>query len=165
MLRAEPVNRPVLSQSTLQAIAGLPAVEGAEATSLNDINGKPLLVTFFASWCPPCREEFAHLNELHEKYADTDLRILAINVYEAWDENDAIRMQKFISTTLPKFPALKGSEEIREMFGGIDRIPTVLGFDQAGNPAYHFVHKRGANKTNATFDELDKAAIALLAAG
>ena len=163
LAHAQQDTRPRLDSAALETIANLPAVQGALPTDLKAINGKPVLVTFFASWCPPCKEEFEHLNKLQEKYHDTDLRILAINVYEAWDENDIPRMQKFINATRPQFPAVKGSEAIRDLFGGIDRIPTVLGFDSTGNQTYQFIHKRGAKKTNATFNELDSAAAALLA--
>ena len=126
LAHAQQDTRPRLDSAALETIANLPAVQGALPTDLKAINGKPVLVTFFASWCPPCKEEFAHLNKLQEKYHDTDLRILAINVYEAWDENDIPRMQKFINATRPQFPAVKGSEAIRDLFGGIDRIPTCL---------------------------------------
>ncbi len=144
------------------AVANLTPVQGAKAVTIESISNKPVLVTFFASWCPPCLEEFSHLNKLAQKYQATDLRIVAINVYETWDDNDEARMQKFLETTQPAFAAVTGSEKIREMFGGIDRIPTVYGFDRLGNPGYRFIHKRGAQKTNATFDELDQAARKLL---
>lgn len=143
-------------------VSNLTAVNGADALAAESLNDKPVLVTFFASWCPPCFEEFSHLNKIAHKYQATDLRIVAINVYEAWDENDEARMQKFIATTNPRFPAVVGSEEIRTMFGGIDRIPTVYGFDRQGKLGYRFTHKRGATKTNASFDELERAARALL---
>ena len=74
-------------------------------------------------------------------------------------------MRKFIDAAQPQFPAIKGSEPIRALFGGIDRIPTVLGYDAYGKHVYKFVHKRGARKTNATFEELDAAAVQLLNAG
>ena len=153
---------PVFDSAKRQIIESLPAVPGTEARENEALDGKPVLVTFFASWCPPCREEFAHLNKLAQKYQATDLRIIAINVYEAWDENDEVRMQKFIATTQPVFPAVTGSESVRELFGGIDRIPTVYGFHRDGKPGYRFIHKRGAKKTNASYDELDRAARHLL---
>ena len=153
---------PVFASEARAIVAGLPAVVDARAVNGASLENKPVLVTFFASWCPPCREEFAHLNELRQEFADSDLQIIAINVHEAWDENDAIRMKKFIDTTKPSFPAVVGSKEIRDLFGGIDRIPTVYGFSRSGEHVYRFIHKRGSKKTNASFDELKNAAKNLL---
>jgi len=147
-----------------ETVADLPEVAGASPIDFAELENKPVIVTFFASWCPPCLEEFAHLNKLHNQYGDRDLKIIAINVYEAWDENDAERMDKFISRTSPAFPAVVGSEKIRDLFGGIDRIPTVYGFDRKGELMYRFIHKRNATKTNASFGELEEAAMRLLAA-
>lgn len=153
---------PNFDSNSWQAIESLTAVSGATPLAPGELDSKPVLVTFFASWCPPCLEEFSHLNKLAHKYQATDLRIVAINVYEAWDDNDDVRMQNFIKTTRPAFPAVVGSESVRALFGGIDRIPTVIGFDRQGVPEYQFVHKRGSKKTNATFAELDQAAQQLL---
>ncbi len=153
---------PDFSRDTRQVVANLPAVKGAMSIEADSLEGKPVLVTFFASWCPPCLEEFSHLNKLAQKYQATDLRIIAINVYEAWDKNDEERMQKFLQKTRPVFPAVVGSESVRSLFGGIDRIPTVYGFDRQGKPGYRFIHKRGSQKTNATYSEMDQAARQLL---
>jgi cytochrome c biogenesis protein CcmG/thiol:disulfide interchange protein DsbE len=153
---------PTFDQQARAVVAALPTVKDAIGTSPDALDNQPIIVTFFASWCPPCREEFAHLNKLADKYRDTDLRIIAINVYEAWDDNDAARMQQFIRATAPQFPALVGSESVRDLFGGISRIPTVYGFSRDGKLSYRFIHKRGAKKTNATFAELDSAAQLLL---
>ncbi len=154
---------PRFDQKARAIVAELPAVQGAATAALATLTNKPVLVTFFASWCPPCREEFANLNDLAEQYRETDLRIVAINVYEAWDDNDEARMQKFLQLTRPSFPALVGSEDIRTLFGGISRIPTVYGFDRSGELTYEFIHRVGAKKTNATYDELNSAAKQLLA--
>ena len=153
---------PALDAAGRHSVEQLPAVPGAASIEAGSLTGKPVLVTFFASWCPPCREEFSHLNDLARKYQATDLRIIAINVYEAWDENDDVRMQKFLQATRPEFPAVTGSEQIRAQFGGIDRIPTVYGFSRDGALSYRFIHKRGAKKTNASYEELEKAAQQLL---
>jgi len=153
---------PPLNMKSLIQVSELPAVDGASSTRYESLTGKPLLVTFFASWCPPCLKEFSHLNKLHKNYQHTDLRIIAINVYEEWDDNDQERMKKFITTTDPLFPAVVGSERIRELFGGIGRILTVYGFDRNGDHVYRFIHRKGAKKTNASYEKLAQAADKLL---
>jgi len=140
----------------------LPAVVGAQKVTSGSIDTKPVIVTFFASWCPPCLDEFSHLNQLMEEFMGTDLRVVAINVYETWDGNDADRMVRFIEKTQPVFPAIVGSEQVRRNFGGIDRIPTVYGFDRTGNLVYRFVHKRGSATTHASYAELKQVASGLL---
>ncbi len=165
MLYAAGKASPAFYPLARELVTALPAVAGANAIKANSLHDKPVLVTFFASWCPPCFEEFSHLNLLHKKYSETALRIIAINVHEQWDENDAARMEKFISATAPAFPVVKGSEQIRHLFGGIDRIPTVYGFDKVGELHYRFKHRRGSSLTNASIDELDAAAKLLLNAG
>lgn len=118
------------------------------------LDGHPVLVTFFASWCPPCVEEFHHLNKVHAKYHDAGLRIVGINVYEEFDENDAVRMKRFLEVTSPRFAAVRGNEAVRAAFGGIPRIPTVMGFSTKGALRYRFVNERGAVKTSPTTSEL-----------
>ena len=162
VVKTSEVGEPRLERELRLVLDSLPAVHGAKEVEFESIDNKPVIVTFFASWCPPCLDEFSNLNQLIGEYADTDLRVVAINVYEAWDDNDAERMTRFIEKTQPVFPTLVGSEQVREKFGGIDRIPTVYGFDRAGSLVYRFIHKRGSATTHASYNELNKAALNLL---
>ncbi len=53
--------------------------DGSKRT-LRDLRGKVLFVTFFASWCSPCRRELVELNEFKRRYGDKGFEIIAIGV-------------------------------------------------------------------------------------
>ena len=134
----------------LPALAGDPLSPGA-------LERKVVVVTFFASWCPPCRDEFAHLNEIAAEFPAESLTVLGLNVFEAFDDQDAVRMARFLNDTAPAFFVSTGGPEIRDAFGGIDRIPTLFVFDRNGEPLMHFVHQRDATKRSATAAEIRAA--------
>ena len=46
---------------------------------ISDYKGAEVLVTLWATWCPPCNAEVEHLKELTDKYSDSELKILAIS--------------------------------------------------------------------------------------
>lgn len=48
---------------------------------MSDFRGKKVLLNFWASWCPPCKQEAPHLQEFHE--GEDDVVILGINVQSA----------------------------------------------------------------------------------
>ena len=57
-------------------------LEGKDV-SLEDQKGKVVLVNFWASWCPPCKDEFPKLNELAVAYGDKDVAVIAVTLDKA----------------------------------------------------------------------------------
>ena len=55
--------------------------EGGELV-LADFRGKPLLINFWATWCPPCRKEFPSLGRVRKLFKPTVFEVLAVNVGE-----------------------------------------------------------------------------------
>lgn len=53
-----------------------------ETVKLSDLQGEKVLLNFWASWCPPCREEMPEMQEFYEDYGD-DIQIIAVNYNEA----------------------------------------------------------------------------------
>jgi len=48
------------------------------AVTLNSLKGKVVFLTFWATWCPSCKEELPDLNNLQQKYADKGFTVLSI---------------------------------------------------------------------------------------
>ena len=57
----------------------LPTLAGGAPLKLSALRGHPVLLTFWGTWCPPCREEFPQLVAAYRKYHADGLEIVAIN--------------------------------------------------------------------------------------
>lgn len=152
MANSKNIPIPKLDESLTSALAGLDHIAGAPFAPAP---GKVVVVTFFASWCPPCRTEFRHLSAVQRHYPESDLQIVAINLFETWaGQSNAARLDRFLKDTKPRFTVVRGNDEISKRFGGITRIPTLLVFDRRGRMAYRFIHETGATKQQVEEAEL-----------
>lgn len=97
--------------------------------SLVDYANKPVLLVFFASWCPHCNNEAPHLNQVYDEYLDKGLQILAVDIAF----NDTVPdVQKFVERHGWKFPIL------------LDKDGSVMSqYQQDGVPANIFIAKDG----------------------
>jgi thiol-disulfide isomerase/thioredoxin len=71
---------------------------------LADHKGKPLLVTFWATWCEPCRDEFPIINQIARDYASKGLTVLGVDM----DDDSAVNLiQHFLERNKPIFPSVR----------------------------------------------------------
>jgi len=154
-----------LTEELQRKITRLPTIE---ATKLgpNDLKNQVVLISFFASWCPPCNTEFKHLNDFQDAYSGKPLKIIAINYFEDLGgfKDDGERLARFIHRHKPRFHVLKGNDALAKQFEDVQRIPTVFIFDQKGQKALHFIHRYKSKKTNPTIVELKTVLNRLLGA-
>ena len=78
---------------------------------LAKFKGQPLVVTFWATWCEPCRDEYPMLNELAKEYAPKGLKVVGISLDQ---DGDLILMRRFLARYKPVFPnyrKVKGDEQ------------------------------------------------------
>jgi thiol-disulfide isomerase/thioredoxin len=94
--------------------------------------GKVVLVDFWATWCKPCIEGFPHVVELHRRYADRGLVVVAVSMDEPKDKE---RVEKFLVKQGAAFDALLSrygmGSEAAEVFG-ISALPHYQIYDRQG---------------------------------
>lgn len=83
LFAAQPTFPPVAKQFTAYNFS-VKDIDGTQYR-LSDYRGKVVVLNFWATWCPPCREEMPSMNRAHKKLAKDDVVILAINVGEDED--------------------------------------------------------------------------------
>ena len=149
-----PTKAPTLDAARINTIQTMAVINNRK---LPAVQGRGLVVAFFASWCPPCRPEFGQLNKLHRMFSPEDVNIVAINLFEDYfADKNGVRMKRFLGETRPDFAVLQAKDDtiIKQTFGGVDRIPTVYVYDRIGNPVYTFIHMEGASKMHVTAKEI-----------
>jgi thiol-disulfide isomerase/thioredoxin len=97
--------------------------------------GKPLLITFWATWCEPCRDEYPMLNELAKQYASQGLNVVGVNLD---DDGDLILMRRFMARYKPVFPNYR-----KKKGGEADFTQAVLPGWNGAIPASVFYAKDG----------------------
>ena len=88
----------------------LPDLHG-DTVRLGDLEGKVVLVNFWASWCDPCREEFPRMAELYRDLDRRDFDIVAIS-----DDVDLGKMITFVHRFRPPFRVLVGGGRMRATY-------------------------------------------------
>jgi len=105
--------------------------------SLSDFHGKPLVVNFWASWCPPCRREMPSMETGAEWLARFGTRFITINMGERPEA-----VQRFIETSGFSLPVLLDQDIEVSNSWGIEGLPVTYVLDSQGRFAYRAVGPR-----------------------
>lgn len=100
---------------------------------------KIVMVNFFTTWCPPCKAEIPHLNNIQHKYQD-DLKIISVLLEENKTHSEIISFmnENAVEFTITNSPA---NYDLAEKIGGVKSIPFMLMYDKNGE---YFQHYTGA---------------------
>lgn len=94
-----------------------------ENISLQQLQGRPVLVTFWATSCPGCVKEMPHLVELYKEMGPQGFEIIAIAM--AYDPEEQVREMVRLKR-LPYKVALDSSGTAAQAFGDVKLTPTTF---------------------------------------
>jgi peroxiredoxin len=108
---------------------------------LEDFRGKVVVLDFWATWCPPCREGIPELNRLYAEYRNRGLAVIGISL----DRGEAEEVRRFLAQRGAEYLNALGNEEILQAYsaipglGKIQGIPTAFVIDREGRLRKKFV--------------------------
>jgi thiol-disulfide isomerase/thioredoxin len=96
-------SQPQISAATFYS-ASLIDTSGVKA-DLSKYRGKNVVLNFWATWCPPCREEMPELSQLHERYQNKNVVVLGVAIDELATVN------AYLQTSPVSYPILLSENE------------------------------------------------------
>jgi thiol-disulfide isomerase/thioredoxin len=112
----------------------LPSLTGSRV-KLSELRGHPVVVSFWATWCSPCRAEFPELMKLEQQYDSVGLRVLGVNGLDQERKTEELSrkaVRQFVDELAVSFPiALDERGQTRRAFH-IVLLPTTIFIDSAG---------------------------------
>lgn len=103
----------------------------------SDYKGKVLVLDFWATYCPPCREEVPHLIALQKRYGAQGLHVVGLNV---GGDEDRPKVPGFVQELGISYPLGYPDDELSAtVFSQTDAIPQTYVFDRNGRLIKRFV--------------------------
>jgi cytochrome c-type biogenesis protein len=107
-----------------------------ETHSLSDYKGQIIFLNFWATWCPPCREELPYIEELYREYqenGDDSVAFVGVTFPGLGSEKDVEGVKAFLTENEYTFPVLMNeSADLAESYY-ITAFPTTFIIDADGN--------------------------------
>ena len=102
-----------------------------KALDWKSLEGKVVLLDFWATWCAPCRKSMPELQALHDRYASRGFSVLGVSID---DKKPVPKVKKFVASKKIRYPIAIDSEKDPswERFG-VKAVPAAFLVDRSGN--------------------------------
>jgi thiol-disulfide isomerase/thioredoxin len=105
--------------------------------------GKPVLVTFWATWCEPCRDEYPIIVALEKQYSSQGLAVFGVDMDDTAEMN---LVRRFLARNQPRFPNYrqKPGIDVDAFYRGVNpawtgTMPETVFYGRDGRMAGHFI--------------------------
>lgn len=102
-----------------------------KAVKLADYNGKVVLLNFWATWCGPCKVEIPWFIDFETQYKDKGFAVVGV----AMDEEGWDIIKPYIQQKKVNYRVLLGTDQVAQMYGGVESLPTTFILDREGKIA------------------------------
>ena len=121
--------------------------------TLSELEGKAVLINFWATWCGPCRMEIPEFNELQKSYHEKGLEILGISV-----SDNKKQLKNFAKSFAVDYPLLYGSardiNKVMRDYGGVYAVPSSFLVGKNGSIVWSYPGAILKNYDPLTFSAL-----------
>lgn len=123
--------------SSQAQIAKLPSIQLKDlegntvdtGTLSND--GKPIIISFWATWCSPCKKELNNYSELYEDWKkETGVKIIAVSID---DQRSVTKVAPYVNSVSWEYDILLDSNKQFAQALGVNNVPHTFLIDGKGN--------------------------------
>lgn len=126
----------------------LTSIDGSNV-SLDRYQGRVKIINFWATWCPPCREEIPSFVALQTRYRPRGLEIIGLSI-----DRDPEVVKAFAKANGINYACLMANETIQQAYGGIRSIPTTFLVGKRGYVFRKYQGSRSAETFEADLTQL-----------
>jgi peroxiredoxin len=122
-----------------------------QTVHLADYKGKVVLLDFWATWCGPCKIEIPWFIEFEQQFKDRGFAVLGVSMDEdGWDA-----VKPYMDDLKINYRILLGNEQVSDIYGGVESLPTTLLIDRQGKIAsVHIGLSQGKEEFRNDIDRL-----------
>jgi thiol-disulfide isomerase/thioredoxin len=127
----------------------LPVIHNGEPGSrldLADLQGGPVLLDFWATWCPPCDMMTPILDRLARRYEGRGLRVIGVNV----NDDDPVSARAYAKRRNLSYPIVLDETGAAQRAYGANKLPTMILIDKNGQ----VVHVASGVVDEASLDKM-----------
>jgi len=103
-----------------------------ERLRLSDYKGRVVLLNFWATWCVPCRTEIPWFVDFEKEFQPRGFTVLGVSM----DEDGWKAIDPYVAEHKINYPIVLANEEVNELYGGIEALPTTMLIGRDGKVAF-----------------------------
>jgi peroxiredoxin len=102
-----------------------------ESVELANYKGKVVLLDFWATWCAPCKVEIPWFMEFEQQFKDRGFAVVGVSM----DEDGWSVVKPYVQGLKINYRILLGNDQVGQLYGGVDSLPTTFLIDRQGKIA------------------------------